>query len=59
MKVGFSTSLDGYGYIRADQDGYSGEVVTPIEHKEEEFFAALSLLLDTRPICETDEKTVT
>ena len=30
-------NLTGYGYIKADQDGYDGQIVTPEEHKEEEY----------------------
>ena len=39
-------NLTGYGYIRADQDGYDGQIVTPEEHKEEEFFQLLNHYLD-------------
>lgn len=42
-------NLTGYGYTKADQDGYDGEIVTPEEHKEEEFFEALKQLLDAKP----------
>ena len=42
-------NLTGYGYIKADQDGYDGEIVTPEEHKEEEFFELLTYYLDAKP----------
>lgn len=42
--------LTGWGYVRADQDGYDGEVVTPEEHREETFFAAALQLLGAKPI---------
>jgi len=45
--------LKGYGYTRADQDGYNAdgpEVVSAIAHKEEEFFAACAELLDAKPL---------
>ena len=42
-------NLTGYGYIRAEQDGYDGEIVTPEEHKEEEFFELLTYYLDGKP----------
>lgn len=42
--------LTGYGYHRADQDGYDGGYVTPAEHKEEEFFRASEMLLDAKEI---------
>ena len=52
-------SLTGYGYTQADQDGFDGETVTATEHKEAEYFEALRVLLDVRPICENDSKAVT
>ena len=39
-------NLDGYGFIQADQDGYDGEIVTPEQHKEQEFFEALKIYLN-------------
>ena len=42
-------NLTGYGYIKADQDGYDGEIVTPEEHKEEEFFELPTYYLDAKP----------
>ena len=42
-------NLAGYGYVKADQDGYDGEIVTPEEHKDEGFFEALKHLLDAKP----------
>jgi len=42
--------LEGYGYRKADIDGFSGEIVTPKEHKAEEFEAALVIRLDAKPI---------
>ena len=42
-------NYDGYGYTKADQDGYDGQIVTPKQHKEEEFFEALTQLLDAKP----------
>lgn len=47
--------LEKYGYWLADQDGYDGGWVSAIEHKEEEFFAALEIELDAKPIeCRRD-----
>lgn len=40
--------LTGYGYRRADQDGFDGGEVSPAEHKEEEFFEAANQLLQTK-----------
>lgn len=42
--------LSGWGYVRADQDGYDGEIVTPEEHREETFFAAARELLGAETI---------
>ena len=42
--------LEGYGYTKSDNDGFDGEIVTPEEHKEEEFFAGAELLLDAKRI---------
>ena len=42
-------NYDGYGYTKADQDGYDGQIVTPEQHKEREFFEALTQLLDAKP----------
>jgi hypothetical protein len=42
--------LQGYGYRGACQDGYDGEeMVSPVEHKEREFFEALRVELDATP----------
>ena len=42
-------SLKGYGYTKSDSDGFDSghpdSVVSPIQHKEEEFFEALHVLL--------------
>jgi len=46
----------GYGYSLADQDGYDGGKVTPVDHKEEEFFKAAKHLLDARKIDETQSR---
>lgn len=46
--------LSGYGYKRADQDGYDGGSVSPIDHKEEEFFAAAKQILHAQGITEQD-----
>ena len=46
--------LTGYGYKRADQDGYDGGEVSPAEHKEEEFFEASRQLLKAQGISESD-----
>lgn len=48
-------NLEEYGYIQADQDGYDGERVSPEEHKEEEFFAALEEMLDATTFCIEDQ----
>lgn len=40
--------LAGYGYVRSDNDGFDGEIVTPENHKEEEFFTAAEALLETK-----------
>ena len=42
--------LKGYGYCRADQDGYEGEEVSPEEHNEEEILEASRQLLDAKEI---------
>jgi hypothetical protein len=44
----------GYGYKLADQDGYDGGKVTPVDHKEEEFFEAARQLLHARKIEENE-----
>ena len=43
--------LQGYGYRGACQDGYDGEeMVSPVEHKEREFFEAARVLLEAGEI---------
>lgn len=42
--------LTGYGYMRADQDGFDGGYVTPELHKEEEFLAASLQILDAKEV---------
>lgn len=40
--------LPGYGYTKADQDGFNGEKVSPIEHKEEEMMTAAKDLFEAK-----------
>lgn len=50
MTLETQLQIQGYGYTRADQDGYNGEIVTATEHKEEEFFEAARQLLEAQEI---------
>ena len=47
-------NLSSYGYRKSDQDGYDSSdpssIVTPEQHKEEEFFAALIETFDAKVI---------
>ena len=49
-----SANLEGYGYTKSDSDGFDSghldSVVSPIQHKEEEFFEALRVILGAKPI---------
>lgn len=45
-----AADLSEYGYIRADQDGWNGEVVSPQEHNEEVILEAAAELLDAREV---------
>ena len=50
--------LTGYGYVRADQDGFDSSdpssVVSPEEHKSEEFLEAVKITFDAKVIEEHD-----
>ena len=44
------SDLTGYGYFRADQDGFDGGYVMPQDHKDEEFMAAADQLLHAKEV---------
>lgn len=44
------SDLTGYGYFRADQDGFDGGYVMPKDHKDEEFMASAEQLLYAKEV---------
>ena len=44
------SDLTGYGYFRADQDGFDGGYVMPQDHKDEEFMASAEQLLYAKEV---------